>query len=1831
MSSKLLVIKSARLATIFLFIFSIVALQSHAQVLTVSASTGITQACVNIPSSNPDFQQFTVSGTGLTASAVATAPTGFEVSLSTASGFASSVSLVPAAGTISNTTIYVRLAALPTAGLRTGNVTVSSIGATSKTVSVSGRVYALPTMAAVSNKVFEHATTSPEIPFTSTSGGMVFNWTNTNTTIGLAASGQGNIPSFTAANTGLVPVQSTITVTPVSTGFAFIPSGNVIKVVSTGSRELVKTITVGSTPTGVAVSPDGTKAFVSNSGSDNVTVININTLEVVATIAVGSNPTDVVVSPNGTRVYVLNTDASTVSVINTASNAVITTIPITASLPSRLAIHPLTNRLYVSGVSQISEVNTTTNAQVNTYTIGNALTVITGMAVDPVGGYVYVSDGGVAQNKVHVLTIDFGLVVQGSINTPAGPDGIVISPEGLKAYIAISDNDAVAIADLSTRTIITSVAAGEAPEWLALSPDGNYLYAQSNFFTGKISVVNTVTRQSAGELDFISNGGSGNFISAGTGCSGTPITFTITVNPKLPEITVSEPVGAIVACEGEASADPQVASVTISGVNMKSGITVTAPVNFQVSFTSSSGFASSLIIPASGSVVAEQTIYIRSSASAPAGELTGSIALTATDAVTQNVTVHAWVSALPTVDPVSDYVFKTNVTTDEIVFTGNATAFDWTNNNPSIGLPASGSGSIPGFLGAGGEEAPNEATITVTPKFMVSGLGCSGPSTTFKITIGPPPPTIISTRPKGYIQSCQGNPETNEVQQFFVSATRLEGDVIVTAPETLQVSLSKDTGFGSSLTLTAEDGEVDSVLVYVRASALTPAGELDYYVELSTVNGEPESVRIKGFVDYNTGILEVVDQVWLHGEKVDPIFFTGGQLTYSWTNTLPAIGLPASGTGHIASFIANNPGTEPITASITIETKSAVYAYIPSGNPMKLLVLNTETQDTVKSIPLKGTGGVTMTFSLVDAYVYIASGNFLNIVNTRTNERWFATDMEGSIMDMVMNTEGTRLYMLVTGLGLVELNTWTNQISVVTPDCCGAAGASVHMALDDQNEFLYLSTPVSATEIMLSKVDLATHTVVRFQAVTSQQPTAPELVVVQNKLYVITGDKTITVFNAELEPVTTLSTPANVSYDMQADRNRDYVYVSDVLNQYHEIDVTTNTLARTIAPQGLRGPIFNINRDKLYTVTSSLGQLSVIDKTTGAVLQDMSIPVSAYPSGRWITRSTGCVGETTAFQFTVYPEEVVVPEIYVTAATGSIATCENTQPQSPTDRQQFIVWGSGLSDKLVVTAPTGFEIGLSSGGSFTNSLQLTPVNGNLTTTNIFVRITSFSPVAVRSGIVSITSAGATSRTVAVEGNIRAIPVLEAATLSTGTVGSSYSYTNLAGQAGVIFTAVGLPAGLTLNTNGAITGTPTTGLTNHQFSIKADNGSCSITALFTITINKGTATIGISNTSTVYNGSGKSVTVTTTPAGLPATVTYDGSTTMQVNAGTYAVLVNINSANYQGSATSSLVIAKANASVSINNTGQTYTGQSRPVGVTTVPAGLPVTVTYNGSATVPINTGTYPVQVTVNSANYTGSQTGSLVVSKQPLDITTQNKSRLYGETNPEFTVSYAGFVNGETVAVLDELPTVSTTAISSSDAGQYAITVTGGSDNNYSLVLHPGILTIGKLDQAISFSEIDDQTTQSAPFTVTATVSTGLPVTFSIVSGPATISGNTVTLTGDPGEVTVRATQTGTVNFNTASADQQFTVTLVLGEDPKYKASVKIYPNPASHRVAITIPAELVHAQVELINAQGVATLARNFSGKETLELALEGLPQGVYIMRIKSDKTILTRKLVIR
>mgnify|MGYP001766706465 CR=1 FL=1 len=84
-----------------------------------------------------------------------------------------------------------------------------------------------------------------------------------------------------------------------------------------------------------------------------------------------------------------------------------------------------------------------------------------------------------------------------------------------------------------------------------------------------------------------------------------------------------------------------------------------------------------------------------------------------------------------------------------------------------------------------------------------------------------------------------------------------------------------------------------------------------------------------------------------------------------------------------------------------------------------------------------------------------------------------------------------------------------------------------------------------------------------------------------------------------------------------------------------------------------------------------------------------------------------------------------------------------------------------------------------------------------------------------------------------------------------------------------------------------------------------------------------------------------------------------------------------------------------------------------------------------------------------------------------------------------------------------------------------------GETSNFNGELDPGY-------QAISFPQIDNHLTTDAPFDIEASSTSGLEVTFEVLSGPATMDGNTVTLTGDAGMVEIEATQPGNGQYDPA-------------------------------------------------------------------------------------------------
>jgi gliding motility-associated-like protein len=248
---------------------------------------------------------------------------------------------------------------------------------------------------------------------------------------------------------------------------------------------------------------------------------------------------------------------------------------------------------------------------------------------------------------------------------------------------------------------------------------------------------------------------------------------------------------------------------------------------------------------------------------------------------------------------------------------------------------------------------------------------------------------------------------------------------------------------------------------------------------------------------------------------------------------------------------------------------------------------------------------------------------------------------------------------------------------------------------------------------------------------------------------------------------------------------------------------------------------------------------------------------------------------------------------------------------------------------------------------------------------------------------------------------------------------------------------------------------------------------STTVLLTVT--KSVPIITWTNPGAITYGTVLSSTQLNATANVPGVFTYTPAVGTLLNAGANQVLsadfMPTNAVDYSPvlGTTVMITVNKTNLTATANNLTKAYGEANPPLAITytgfvngEIPSVLDVLPTAITTATTSSSVNSYPIIVSGGQDNnYTiNYAAGSLTITKAILTATADNQSRLLGTPNPILTISYTGFVTNDGVGDIDIVPTVTTTAITSSPVGVYPIALSGGSDNNYSLNLVAGTLTV---------------------------------------------------------------------------------------------------------------------------------------------------------------------------
>ena len=726
----------------------------------------------------------------------------------------------------------------------------------------------------VADQVVCNNSPTANINFTSPNSGgtLVYNWTNNTPSIGLPASGTGDILSFNATNATNAPVVATITVT-----MSYTNGG-----VTCTSLPVSFTITVNPTPqvgqpASQSLCAGALTAPVNFTGTVAGTVFNwTNNTPSIGLAASGTGDIPAFTAVNATNAPV--TATITVTPVYTHAGVTCTgpfkTFTITVNpIPT---VAPVSNKAYCTGA--------TTQAIPFNGTAGNAPgTVYNWTNSTPAIGLAASGTGDIAP-FVTTNTSNGPLVATITV-TPVGPTGCVGTPTTFTITVnptpvvnpvagqVLCNGSPTAVVSFTSPTTGGPTGAlsfrwtNSAPSiGLAATGTGNIpSFTAINTGLSPVTALITVTPV---------------YNNAGITCTGTSQTFTITVNPT-PTVN---PVTSQVLCTGSNTAavnfTGSVFGTIYNWTNNNTSIGLAA---------SGAGNIASFVATNAGNTPQVATITVTPN-------YTNGVTCPGTP-MTFTITVNP----VPTVNPVAGQVVCAGATVTQ-TFTGTVagTVYNWTNSNTAIGLGASGTGNL-NFTATNTTGAPITGTITVTPTYTNAGGTCTGTPQTFTITVNPVP-TVNAVMPQVL---CNGS---------ATAAVNFSGNVAGTVYSWTNNNTSiglAASGTGNIASFTATN---TTAVVQTATITVTPS----YTNGGTTCTGTPVTFTIT--VNPTPSVNTIANQTVCNGTATAAVTFAGpvAGTVYSWTNSNPGIGLGASGTGNIPSFIAINTGSTPQTATITV-------------------------------------------------------------------------------------------------------------------------------------------------------------------------------------------------------------------------------------------------------------------------------------------------------------------------------------------------------------------------------------------------------------------------------------------------------------------------------------------------------------------------------------------------------------------------------------------------------------------------------------------------------------------------------------------------------------------------------------------------------------------------------------------------------------------------------------------------------------------------------------------------------------------------------------------------
>ena len=168
-----------------------------------------------------------------------------------------------------------------------------------------------------------------------------------------------------------------------------------------------------------------------------------------------------------------------------------------------------------------------------------------------------------------------------------------------------------------------------------------------------------------------------------------------------------------------------------------------------------------------------------------------------------------------------------------------------------------------------------------------------------------------------------------------------------------------------------------------------------------------------------------------------------------------------------------------------------------------------------------------------------------------------------------------------------------------------------------------------------------------------------------------------------------------------------------------------------------------------------------------------------------------------------------------------------------------------------------------------------------------------------------------------------------------------------------------------------------------------------------------------------------------------------------------------------------------------------------------------------------------------------------------------------------------------------------------------------------------------KIDQRLIYSSIPETLNVEEPYLLRANATSGLPITYELVSGPAMLNNYELTFNG-VGLVVVRARQGGDEIYNAVTEDYSFNVNVITSIEGESISNFSVFPNPASTTINVSQVDDRMYGIVELMDMAG-KTITGKIKVEGKVEIPVSNLPVGMYFIRYTDNNKIETKKLIIK